>query len=550
MFYGMPIHIIRDVALTIRSFYKRITDFVRYRHATRDMNERYPDATAAEIGNEDVCIICREAMRPWQMTTEQHGAVVDNATTAAERTINVDERLRPKKLPCGHILHFACLRSWLERQQNCPTCRRPVLTTSSIVHSPNGQPVIQQDRVHGQVNNGNNGAPGQQGNQQANPRANRIRVFNIGPFRLGFGAGQDIQGIAQHLNGQPPQQQLPNHHPTPGVVQQLGFGLRFGRQPQILPQQQGALRPSPQGVQGQLQSVEQQLIQEINDLRMQADQLYLVRALQGELARLRITRAQTNFVLNASIAGDNHNSPGAASVTSMALHTVPTQHSLQVFNVHENQQGPTARSQDLPPGLMLPEGWTLLPLQRFPSGSNSAGQSGTSTHNAVNLPRTSNVYAVPPQAGTTASTPANLVRSQSFPGPLAPDHVGNNLSQQANAGGTTATTAPLELPQPPSGLIPASTSSTGPLLHEPGLNLEAEPSEKGNEIAEISEAPQWGSRPSKSGPHTGVAESDLFAEAETHSVWNDAQPGSSTERRAAKGKGKAPTVEDASEEIE
>jgi E3 ubiquitin-protein ligase synoviolin len=24
-------------------------------------------------------------------------------------------------LPCGHIFHFHCLRSWLERQQTCPT---------------------------------------------------------------------------------------------------------------------------------------------------------------------------------------------------------------------------------------------------------------------------------------------------------------------------------------------------------------------------------------------------------------------------------------------
>lgn len=31
-----------------------------------------------------------------------------------------------KKLPCGHFFHVHCLRSWLERQQTCPTCRAPV----------------------------------------------------------------------------------------------------------------------------------------------------------------------------------------------------------------------------------------------------------------------------------------------------------------------------------------------------------------------------------------------------------------------------------------
>ncbi|KAI9781508.1 MAG: E3 ubiquitin-protein ligase hrd1 [Geoglossum umbratile] len=70
IFYGHPIHIMRDVFLTLRSFIKRIRDFLRYRRATRDMNDRYPDATVEEMGRGEVCIICREEMRPWQMTNE------------------------------------------------------------------------------------------------------------------------------------------------------------------------------------------------------------------------------------------------------------------------------------------------------------------------------------------------------------------------------------------------------------------------------------------------------------------------------------------------
>ena len=51
-----------------------------------------------------MCIICREDMV---------------AMTAGG--------MRPKKLPCNHSFHLGCLRSWLERQQACPTCRAPVL---------------------------------------------------------------------------------------------------------------------------------------------------------------------------------------------------------------------------------------------------------------------------------------------------------------------------------------------------------------------------------------------------------------------------------------
>lgn len=123
-FYGLPIHILRDVVVTIRSFARRIIDFLRYRNATRDMNERYPDATSEEVAREEVCIICREEM---QAAPPAPGAAGQGGEQPAAGVRRVLDRLRPKKLPCGHILHFACLRSWLERQQNCPTCRRPVV---------------------------------------------------------------------------------------------------------------------------------------------------------------------------------------------------------------------------------------------------------------------------------------------------------------------------------------------------------------------------------------------------------------------------------------
>lgn len=30
-------------------------------------------------------------------------------------------------MPCGHIFHSSCLRSWFQRQQTCPTCRMDIL---------------------------------------------------------------------------------------------------------------------------------------------------------------------------------------------------------------------------------------------------------------------------------------------------------------------------------------------------------------------------------------------------------------------------------------
>lgn len=65
-----------------------------------DVFTRYPNATAEELAaGDNVCIICREEM------------VAGNC----------------KKLPCNHIFHASCLRSWFQRQQTCPTCRMDVL---------------------------------------------------------------------------------------------------------------------------------------------------------------------------------------------------------------------------------------------------------------------------------------------------------------------------------------------------------------------------------------------------------------------------------------
>ncbi|KAL6581298.1 hypothetical protein OROMI_007221 [Orobanche minor] len=96
--YGVPLHLIRMLYETFRNFKIRVADYLRYRKITSNMNDRFPDATSEELNSSDAtCIICREEM------------------TIA------------KKLLCGHLFHVHCLRSWLERQNTCPTCRAPVV---------------------------------------------------------------------------------------------------------------------------------------------------------------------------------------------------------------------------------------------------------------------------------------------------------------------------------------------------------------------------------------------------------------------------------------
>ncbi|KAF9047304.1 hypothetical protein BJ165DRAFT_1465059 [Panaeolus papilionaceus] len=131
--YGLPLNIVRDVYITARSFITRLRALHRYQTATRNMDQRYPNATEEELTamNDRTCIICREEMSLPNPDVPQQP---DGPNTT------------PKKLPCGHVFHFYCLRSWLERQQSCPTCRRNVLDSTTA-------PAQQQPRVGAQPPN-------------------------------------------------------------------------------------------------------------------------------------------------------------------------------------------------------------------------------------------------------------------------------------------------------------------------------------------------------------------------------------------------------------
>lgn len=71
-----------------------------------------------------------------------------------------------KKLPCGHIFHTPCLRSWFQRQQTCPTCRLNILRAPVAADQnqagaqANPNQGINNERDGGGANaNNNNGIP-------------------------------------------------------------------------------------------------------------------------------------------------------------------------------------------------------------------------------------------------------------------------------------------------------------------------------------------------------------------------------------------------------
>lgn len=120
------------------------------RRAIRNMNTLYPDATPEELAASDnICIICREDM------------------------VNSS-----KKLPCNHIFHTACLRSWFQRQQTCPTCRLNILRAPA---TPNERAAQNEgmDQLNNNIQanvNANTAAANQ--NPQNNGNMNNVNPFN------------------------------------------------------------------------------------------------------------------------------------------------------------------------------------------------------------------------------------------------------------------------------------------------------------------------------------------------------------------------------------
>lgn len=428
--------------MTIRSFIKRVHDFIQYRNATRDMNTRYPDATTEELDRENTCIVCREEMRPWSVP----------GADAAQTGRRPDERQRPKKLPCGHILHASCLRSWLERQQVCPTCRRSVLTpaaapsTQSVNNQANPvqQPALNRPNQNAlqallrgnfqpnaaQAPGGQPAQPDQQAQAGAAAQPNRpqgnMRVFNLGPIRIALGnlrvGPQDnVNNAVEQLRQQAinatqnQNQQAQNQTPHQQFVQLPPMNTLTGPMP-------GAVALHPSDIQSDILRIQQNIIESVRQLTTQHDQLELLHRTLSELHRIQ----QASGITAATDQELPHITP--LNPQAMANFT-PQAYTAQSSLFRQGDAG-------LPQGLTLPEGWTLRPMAPVPrpgqtaaptsqpsppptqqaaeAGSSNSAGSSTNVAYSVPAPAPAPSSNLAPQSSPKGREPSSLESSWSF----------------------------------------------------------------------------------------------------------------------------------------
>lgn len=193
----LPLHIIRDTYTTAKSLYTAIQKHLNAKNAKRQIETVVRTVTAEELTSaDDVCIICREEMT---LEQDQH-----------PRTV-------PKKLLCGHIIHFGCLKSWLERSLRCPTCRRSVMDgtfpnqpgAAANNNNANAQPPV--DQRPNVVPAAANGAPapnaGAAGPGDAQIVQNQHEIFHN--IILNHHNHIHQQNLPNAVPGAQPNQQLP-----------------------------------------------------------------------------------------------------------------------------------------------------------------------------------------------------------------------------------------------------------------------------------------------------------------------------------------------------
>uniref|UniRef100_A0A8C3LMS9 RING-type domain-containing protein n=1 Tax=Chrysolophus pictus TaxID=9089 RepID=A0A8C3LMS9_CHRPC len=112
-----PLFAAHPTYLAMTHFRKTAADLFASYRASRNGSTLLPGATLEELPAEDNgCVICRE-----EMGTE---------VTA---------------LPCCHVFHTSCLRSWFQCQWTCPMCRMPVPRVSYPELMPPDPPVQTPD---------------------------------------------------------------------------------------------------------------------------------------------------------------------------------------------------------------------------------------------------------------------------------------------------------------------------------------------------------------------------------------------------------------------
>ncbi|KAL3231668.1 ERAD-associated E3 ubiquitin-protein ligase HRD1 [Nakaseomyces bracarensis] len=120
---NLPLMLLKDIFVDIYVLYDSSKSLVAIWRNSKQLDTKLPTMTPEDLADDpnfdNVCIVCMDDLLPG----DGH-RLPSNANK------------KPKKLPCGHILHLSCLKNWMERSQTCPICRLPVFNEKGEILTP------------------------------------------------------------------------------------------------------------------------------------------------------------------------------------------------------------------------------------------------------------------------------------------------------------------------------------------------------------------------------------------------------------------------------
>lgn len=237
-----------------------------------------------------------------------------------------------KKLPCGHIFHTPCLRSWFQRQQTCPTCRLEILRA----------PVTADQNQGGGQANANQGNNNDRDAGGAN--ANNNNVIPPNPFMNLMGATPTNAGLQNNSTAVP---LVPG---SPLILPPFPFITPYAVPPPPMPPNLDAL------------SDEELRLLEGNERRNVEERIKLLRNIQ--------------LMMDASVALMNQYSAITARLPPVPLSQPPITPPSQVST--EPQPGPSNTLHESTPVIQ-----PTAPTLDVPS--TSAAESGSSSNETASL---------------------------------------------------------------------------------------------------------------------------------------------------------------------
>jgi len=157
--YRLQVVVIKDIIWDIMSLYKGITSLWKIYKNNRQLDDKLPNIEIMDLMDHDnICIVCMDDLvsipsdKILRHEENENEKEMKKELLTQQDIDNIKKFKRPKKLPCGHMLHLSCLKNWMERSQTCPICRLAVFDENGKV-KPSVVPL--RSRSNNIVNNTN-----------------------------------------------------------------------------------------------------------------------------------------------------------------------------------------------------------------------------------------------------------------------------------------------------------------------------------------------------------------------------------------------------------